>query len=168
MWCTPTNGLLSAAARVRAALPHTLRHPGRPKQASDSHMYLAERLEEHTWSESERNPIHVVYGEVSFLERALDGSWLGSSGGQSRTSDALLRVAWTKKTCHIPLMSVQRDVGVYPAILLEARIPYELVTSAPCPSCERGSQGLLVYYDIGEDLAVRSDEGGTGIIGRGF
>ena len=46
--------------------------------------YIARRtLEGHTWPKSECNTIYVVYCDVSLLERALDSSWLGGSGGQS-------------------------------------------------------------------------------------
>lgn len=77
MWCTPTRGLLSAAASERAALPHTLKQPGMPAGCQNTRIHRRTRR---TWSQRERDPVYVVHRHISLSERPLDRSWLGSSG----------------------------------------------------------------------------------------
>lgn len=106
MWCTPTSGLLSAAASVLAALEPTPRHPVMPTPSVFSKEPSSNDRKRHTRTARKCNSIDVLSTYLRVLQRPLDGDRLCHSLA-TRTLQA-----GETRAHHVPLVGLHCHVGV--------------------------------------------------------
>lgn len=161
MWCTPTSGLLSDAARVFAAFDETLRQPPIPMLQQQQKWNLSSPWKVNGHIRYAPGPLVKAMPSISDISRHASFSALRTATGWLRFS-YLLEME-RHPTHHILLMGVYCNIRMDTSIYLISSKSWS--AKQFCFVCnERNLQIVLPNHHVRKNPLLRSNNCSTGVI----